>query len=159
MRSNSGFGYTKFQTSIYDRDLALFPSDEELKEMCAKLNPNDMIKDTKTLKGFTVVPHFYGKMIHFSLRIDYFLDILLVKSDYMDINLYRILTDIKTSAYHQQMSSYSSEAIFNALHRHDHLNVFFQSFRYYFNLFIILEEYSKKHLKKHVSRKSLRQRD
>ncbi len=156
MRDAAGLKYEKFDTSIYNRDFKLFLSDDELKKACEDINPNELTDENLGTNRFTVIPHFYGKMIHYALRMDYFLDMLLSRSFFMDPELIKILTDIKASGYHYRMTSYSRDSVLTATHRHNHLRVFNQSFRHYFNIFKQLEEYSDKHLKKHVERKSLK---
>jgi hypothetical protein len=158
MRYCAGEERIKFNTGIHERSLDIYPNDDVLSKMCMSINPNEEYEVRTTTYGFTVIPHFYGKMINFTLRINYYLDLLLAKSHYMDVHLLRILTDIKASGYNFQMSSYGRESVLTAKHRHNNLKVFINSFRYYFNLFKELEKYADKNLRKHVKRESLRKK-
>ena len=156
LRHNAGLKYLSFNTGIHNRNFGIYPSDKELKTICERINPNVTINEESKLKKFRIIPHFYGIMIHYVLRMDYFLDILLEKSNFIDIKLLRILTDIKTSGYHYNMIAYGKDSVFTAKHRHDNLQVFFTSLRHYFKLFRELENYAGKNLKKYVERENLR---
>ncbi len=108
-----------------------------------------------TLEGFRAIPCFFGIMIKYTHEIDYFISILLDKTAFMEPELVKILTEIKTHGYHQWMLSYDKSLIFTARHRHDNLIVFEESFLGYFSLFRDLETYAEKKLKKFVARKAL----
>lgn len=156
MRSKSGLEYFPFETSIYDRNTKIYPNEEELKIICSKINPNEIDKDKPVLPGFTPIPHFFGVMIKYVHSIDYFIKIVLEKSAFLDVELLRILTDIQTHGFHQEMMSYDKSMLLTAKHRHDNLMIYKDSLRTYFELFIKLEKYSKDHLKQYVERESLK---
>ena len=151
MRSFAGLKYIQLETSIYNRELKIYPSQEDLKIICSK-NPNAVIYGDIDIDGLSIIPHFFGIMINYTYRIDYFLKIILEKSIFLDMELLKILTDIQTHGYHQNMLSYEKKTVLTAKHRHDNLNVFEKSFQSYFELFLKLEKYSEKHLKKYVER-------
>lgn len=145
-----------FNTGIENRNLNVYPNIDELKQICKNIDPNKEEEDIKSPPGFRAIPHFFGIMIHFTLRIDYFLDILLTKSNFLDTDLLRILTDIKTSGYHQDITSHGRDKILMVKHRHNNLNVYISSLNYYFILFKKLEIYAEKNLKKYVERDSIK---
>lgn len=155
MRSVAGLKYIQFETGSYNRNLNIYPSENELKIICTKINPNLKINENVGIEGFSTIPHFFGIMINFIHNIDYFLKIVLEKSRFMDIKLLRILTKIQTHGYHQEMLSYEKKMIMTATHRHNNLNIFEKSFQSYFDLYLKLEKYSDKYLKKYVERDSL----
>ncbi|KAF0204766.1 MAG: hypothetical protein FD170_191 [Bacteroidetes bacterium] len=157
MRSAAGLKFIKTETSIYKRNLNIYPNENDLNEICSTINPNKPINKDVGLEGFTSIPHFFGVMINYSHRIDYFLKIILEKSRFMDIELLRILTDIQTHGYHQHMISYDKSLVLTAKHRHDDLKVFKDSLKSYFDLYLKLENYANKKLKRYVERKSLKQ--
>lgn len=147
-----------YNTSIFNRNLNIYPNKEELDIICKNINPNEKVNEEVGLEGFKTIPHFFGIMIKYAHDIDYFLNILLEKSSVMEIELLRILTDIKTSGYHKDMSSFDKSSIFTATHRHNNLKIYNNSFHRYFELFRQLEDYSNKNLKKYVERKALKYR-
>ncbi len=152
-----GFYNNDFATSIHNRNNEVFPNHDEINRYCNLINPNELNQDDDRLPaGFVRVPTFFGLMIKYSLKVDYFLGILLQKSTYMDAELVRILTDIKTSGYHETLCSYGYEGVMNATHRHDHLVVYIDSFNHYFDLIRKLEDYAENKLKKYVERDSLK---
>lgn len=95
-------------------------------------------------------------MIKYVHSIDYFIKIVLEKSAFLDVELLRILIDIQTHGFHQEMMSYDKSMLLTAKHRHDNLMIYKDSLRTYFELFIKLEKYSKDHLKQYVERESLK---
>ncbi len=156
MRSAAGLEYINTETSIYKRNLNIYPNENDLNAICTTINPNKTINEDIGLEGFTAIPHFFGVMINYTHRIDYFLKIILEKSRFMDTELLRILTDIQTHGYHQHMISYDKSLVLTAKHRHDDLKVFKDSLKSYFDLYLKLENYADKNLKRYVERKSLK---
>ena len=92
--------------------------------MCSIINPNENKNADINIKGLLTIPHFYGIMINYAYKIDYFLKIILEKSRFLDTELLRILTEIQTHGYHQQMLSYDKKSIMTANHRDNNLNIF-----------------------------------
>ena len=81
---------------------------------------------------------------------------ILDKSKFIDTELLIILTEIQTHNYHQNMLAFDKSLIMTATYRHENLEVFKESLESYFELFIRLEKYSERNLKKHVNRSSLK---
>lgn len=158
LRASANMEYMSYDTSIFNRNLNIYPNKEELALICETINPNEIVNEDVGLEGFKTIPHFFGIMIKYAHDIDYFLNILLEKSSVMDVQLLRILTDIKTSGYHKDMSSFDKSSIFSATHRHNNLKIYKKSFLRYFELFRKLEDYSNKNLKKYVERDALKYR-
>lgn len=144
-----------YSSTIYNRDIKSYPTEDEIKELCTKINPNQEKNENTELPGLKIIPHFFGVMIKYSLDINYFLDIILTKSNFLDVTLLRILTDIKTCGYHKNMTSFNREVILIAKHRENNLRGFERSFNHYFNLLRELEIYADKNLKQFVKRESL----
>lgn len=158
MRNSAGLESVAMETSIHDRNLNIYPNLEDLRAICSKINPNEDKNEDIGINGLQTIPHFFGAMIHYTYRIDYFLKIVLDKSNFIDIELLRILTDIQTHGYHQHMLSYDKKLVMTAKHRHDNLNIFEKSLLSYFDLFRKLEDYSERNLKNYVERKSLKKK-
>lgn len=156
MRSAAGLEYIQTETSIYNRNLNIYPGENDLNTICSTINPNQTINEDIGLEGFTAIPHFFGVMINYTHRIDYFLKIILEKARFMDTELLRLLTNIQTHGFHQHMISYDKSLVLSAKHRHDDLIVFKDSLKSYFDLYLRLEKYTDKELKKYVERKSLK---
>ena len=156
LRSNAGLEYIPFETSIYDRELKIYPNKDEIKTICSTINPNEEKEIKNELPGFITIPHFFGIMIKYTHQIDYFLKIVLEKSMFLDTELLRLLTDIQTHGFHQDMMSYEKNMLLTAKHRHDNLIVYEQSLLSYFELFVKLEKYSETNLKKYVEREALK---
>lgn len=156
MRNSAGLESVSIETNIHNRNLNIYPNLEDLKTICTKINPNEEKNADIGINGLQTIPHFFGVMINYTYQIDYFLKIVLDKSNFIDIELLRILTDIQTHGYHQHMLSYDKKLVMTAKHRHDNLSVFEKSFLSYFELFRMLEDYSERYLKKYVERESLK---
>lgn len=156
MRNAAKMESMPYDTTIHNRNLKIYPNIEDMNLICKTINPNEKIYNDIGLEGFKTIPHFIGIMIKYVHEIDYFLNVLLEKSPVMEIELLRILTDIKTSGYHKDLSSFDKSSIFTATHRHDNLMVYKNSFQHYFELFIKLENYADNNLKKYVERESLK---
>ena len=158
MRSAAGLEDVNFETSIYNRSLDIYPSENDLKLICSNVNPNEVINEDVGLVGLTTIPHFFGEMINYIHRSDYHLRIVLEKSRFLDTELLRLLTDIQTHSFHQRIMSYDKSLVLTAKHRHDTMEVFEKPLESYFALWLKLERYCAVKLKKHVERKSLRYR-
>lgn len=157
MRNWAGLKNIESKTGIYNRNNKIYPTEDELNIICSIINPNEKKNKEIELEGFRTIPHFFGVMIKYAIDIDYYLKIVLEKSNFMDTELVRILTDIKTHGYHQWLVSYDKTLVYTAKHRHDNLKVFEKSLLSYFNLFRRLELYAENNLKKYVERESLKQ--
>lgn len=158
MRNSAGLDSIKVETSINNRNKDIYPNQVELKTICSTINPNDEKSEDIGIDGLKTIPHFFGIMINYTYRIDYFLKIVLEKSNFMDTELLRIITDIQTHGYHQHMLTYEKNMVLTARHRHDNLNVFEKSFSSYFDLFRKLEDYADKNLKVYVERESFKKK-
>lgn len=158
MRDYAYIKKESFEPRIDNRNINIYPNPEEIKEICLKINPNELKNQDIGLAGRRAIPHFFGIMINSSVEIDYFLKIIMEKSAYMDTDLLRLLTDIRTSGYHKDMISYGKTAIFSAKHAEANLVVYEKPLEHYFDLFRKLEIYSEKNLKQYVERKVLKEK-
>ena len=156
LRSQAYLEYIEPNTSIHKRDLSIYPNSAELKIICSMINPNKAIYSENELIDFTTIPQYFGVMIKHIHKIDYFIKIVLDKSIYIDTELLRLLTDIQTHGFHQDMMSYEKNMIMSASHRNDNLVIYEKSLESYFEIYIKLEKYSEVHLKKYVERESLK---
>jgi len=84
MRISAGLTSTSSETGIYNRGLNIYPNINELRAICNKINPNEEKNIDIEINGMQIIPHFWGVMIHYTYRIDYFLKIILEKSQYID---------------------------------------------------------------------------
>ena len=158
MRSTAGLEHIPNETSIHNRNLKIYPNEEELKTICSTINPNQNINGDIKIDGLIIIPHFFGIMINYTYRIDYFVKMVLEKSSFIDVELLRILTDIQTHGYHQHLLSYDKKSLLTAKHRNENLEVFNKSLKSYLDLFIKLEIYAERNLKNHVERISLKKK-
>lgn len=154
MRNAAGLEYIQMETSIYNRELKIYPNKEELKGICSKINPNEIISEN--VGDFVMIPTFFGKMINYIHRIDHFLKIVLNQSRFLDTELLRLLTHIQTHGFHQEMISYDKSMILTAKHRKNNLKLYENSMLSYFELYIKLEKYAESNLKNYVERESLK---
>ena len=67
MRRAAGLAYIETETSISNRNLNIYPNQNDLDTICSTINPNKTINEDIGLKGFTAIPHFFGVMIHIAL--------------------------------------------------------------------------------------------
>jgi hypothetical protein len=156
MRNEAGLEYILSENSIHDRNMDIYPNKKDIAIICSVINPNQEKENKLDLPGFVSIPTFFGVMINYVHRIDYFLRIILDKSMFLDTELIRILTDIQTHGFHQNMMSYDKGIILTAKHRHNNLKVYEDSLRSYTDLFVKLETYAGNNLKKYVQRDSLK---
>jgi hypothetical protein len=158
MKSKAGIIDMAYETSIYNRNFDIYPTKNELDKICNIINPNKKINESNAIPNLITIPHFFGIMIKNSLEVDYYLKIILEKSNHMDVELLSLLTEIKTCDYHKRMTQFDKESLLTAANRHDDLNGYINSFDRYFTLFRELEIYSENNLKKYVKRTSLKTR-
>lgn len=156
MRSEAGLKFINYENSIHERNNEIYPNNEDIEKICTSINPNKEKEDKTNLPGFVSIPTFFGVMINYVHRIDYFIKIVLEKSMFLDTELIRILTDIQTHGFHQDMMSYEKSMVLTAKHRHNNLKVYKDSMKSYTDLFIKLEKYAEKNLKGYVERESLK---
>jgi hypothetical protein len=158
MRSVAGLNYIPVDTSIHNRNMDIYPNYDDLKLVCSKINPNKVINKDIGIEGLTIIPHFFGVMINYTYSIDYYIKIVLEKSNFLDIELLRILTDIQTHGFHQNMLTYDKKLIMTAKYHNDNLEVYERPLESYLELFKRLEKYADQNLKKHVQRESLKKK-
>lgn len=143
-------------TSIYNRNLSIYPSKDEINKACAEINPDEQKREAKEIGRLTQIPHFFGLMIKYSLEVDYCLDILLAKSNQLDLRLLKLLTSLKISRYHNEMISYKKEDVLTSKLNQKTLHSFERSFDEYYKLVREIEEYADKELKEYVERPALK---
>lgn len=160
MRKWAGLEFIQIKNGIHNRSINLYPNSDDLKIICSSINPDEEINEKIGSDGSRRIPHFFGNMIMYSHYIDYYIKIILEKSRFLDTEFIRILTDIQTSGYHQLMVSYDIKSIYNAKeYHHKSLEVYKESFQNYFDIFLKLESYAEKELKKYVERESLKRKE
>ena len=148
-REKGGLPKIKWEMGINNRDLSTYPSKDDINKACSAIKPNDESEEKAVISGF-VTPHFFGLMIKFSLSVDYHLDIILAKSFHLDVKFLRLLTDLKTSRYHREMTEYTKDHILTARLRHNTLNSFERSFDEYYKIVREIEVFADKELKQYV---------
>lgn len=145
-----------YETSIHNRNINIYPSKNEINKACANINPDELKRAVEQIGRFTVIPNFFGLMLKYSHDVDYCLEILLAKSNILDLKLLKLLTSLKISRYHNEMLSYKKEYILTAKLNHNTLHSFERSFDEYYQIVREIEVYAEKNLKKYVERKALK---
>jgi hypothetical protein len=154
-REKGGLPKLKWETGIHSRDMSIYPSKNDINKACSAIKPNDPSEDQIGIPGL-VTPHFFGLMIKFSLSVDYCLNIVLAKSSHLDVKFLKLLTDLKTSLYHREMTEYTKDHILTAKLRNNTLNSFERGFDEYYRIVREIEIYADKKLKKHVENHALK---
>lgn len=154
-REKGGLPEIKWETGIYKRDMNIYPSKDEINRACTVIKPNDQSEEQIGIPGL-VTPHFFGLMIKFSLSVDYCLNIVLSKSTHLDVRLLKLLSDLKTSRYHREMTEYTKDHILTAKLRHNTLSSFEKGLDEYYKIVREIEIYAGKYLKKHVENYALK---
>lgn len=157
MRDKAKINYDGHDHSIYKRvNSELYPTRDDIKKIGKEVNPNAHTNPDLGMRGFKTIPHLFGLMLKFSYQVDYHLDLILDKATFIDIELLKIISNIKTSRFHIAMMEYDKDQILTAKHRHDNLEAHVRGLNEYFKLFRQLEEYSEKNLQKYVQRVALK---
>ena len=155
-REWGGLDKVNYITSIHNRNLSIYPTKDEINKACAAINPDEAKREAEKFGRLVTIPHFFGLMLKFSLEIDFCLDVLLAKSNHIDLKLLKLVTSLKISRYHNEMMLYKNEPILAAKLNQTSLRTFERSFDEYYKIAIEIEKFAEKELKSYVEREALK---